>query len=756
MEGSVQTEQALLQELHILRTRVAELEQAAEERQQVLLQEQEARSRLETTVKTLRESTACFRRLFESNIIAIASADLQGHIIEANGVFLQMLGYTREELLAGSMRWDHLTPPEFQALDEQAIGELKAYGICTPFEKQYLHKDGHRVSVQLGVAMLEGSQDQCIAYILDLTRRKHLEEAVRETARRAEGQARELATVFETLTDAVAVYDHEGRIVRMNTAFRALLGLDGHPEYASHPLDERTFWVHMRDVHGQFLAREQWPVQRILKGELLSGENTTDVRLSTLDERQVLLNISGAPMHDEQGQISGAVIIFRDVTERRQLERRTHGTLKALLAMAEVLVEGTDRSSAPQSAPSSLAQVIQRLVKLSRRVLDCRSVSITLVEAETEILHPVATIGTSIEEKQQWQAALEGTRLSDHFIDPRMLDALHAGKPLTFDVTCRPSFFHAGDSLLMPMHVGAQLVGLLSLDYGSGSHDFTGDEVALAEAVSKLTALVLERERLLKERAEAHANELALLEASRRMDEFLSIASHELRTPLTAIKGNLQLARRRLNAFAPPDEPEKLDEQFDLIYELLSRAERQVSVQNRLVGDLLDVSRIQANRLDLNINPADLVAIVHETVEDQRAATPSRSISLEMPDLDMIPILADADRISQVVSNYLTNALKYSEASRPVAVRVSVQDGVARVSVRDQGPGLAPQEQTRLWQRFYRVPGISVRSGTGVGLGLGLHICRTIIERHNGQVGVESMPGEGSTFWFTLPITTKE
>ncbi len=106
---------------------------------------------------------------------------------------------------------------------------------------------------------------------------------------------------------------------------------------------------------------------------------------------------------------------------------------------------------------------------------------------------------------------------------------------------------------------------------------------------------------------------------------------------------------------------------------------------------------------------------------------------------------------SQVVNNYLSNALKYSEAARPVEVKVEIRDGVARVSVHDQGPGLSPEEQERIWERFYRVPGIQVQSGSGVGLGLGLHISRIIIERQGGSIGVESEQGKGSTFWFTLP-----
>jgi signal transduction histidine kinase len=304
------------------------------------------------------------------------------------------------------------------------------------------------------------------------------------------------------------------------------------------------------------------------------------------------------------------------------------------------------------------------------------------------------------------------------------------------------------------MFVGDQLVGILSLDYGGVDHEYTEEETALAGAIAKLAALVIERERLLYERAKAQANELALFEANRRMDEFLGIAGHELRTPLTAISGNIQLALLQVKKSIADDGTNTGDlaSKLELIRTLLDRAERQVRLQNRLVGDLLDISRIQANKIALNLEPCDLVAIVHEAVQDQSLLVPSRSIHLVVPAQAAAPVVADADRISQVVTNYLTNALKYSPADRHIEVFLTIEEQLARVSVRDEGPGLSDAEQQAIWERFYQVKRIRVQSGSGIGLGLGLHICQTIIEQHQGQVGVHSSPGEGSTFWFSLPL----
>lgn len=140
-------------------------------------------------------------------------------------------------------------------------------------------------------------------------------------------------------------------------------------------------------------------------------------------------------------------------------------------------------------------------------------------------------------------------------------------------------------------------------------------------------------------------------------------------------------------------------------------------------------------------------------MEEQQASWPLRAITLELS-AATLPLWADSGRIGQVVVNYLTNALKYSEADCPITVRVTTHAGQVTVVVQDHGPGLPPEEQARVWDRFHRAPGIEVLSGSGVGLGLGLHICKTIITNHGGQVGVDSMVGAGSTFWFTLPLTT--
>jgi signal transduction histidine kinase len=512
------------------------------------------------------------------------------------------------------------------------------------------------------------------------------------------------------------------------------------------------------DEQGVPLPQEQWPVFRILNGEMLKGKNAVDIISQALDGREVQLSITGAPVRDSNGQTVGAVAIMRDVTERRQLERRTHEALNALLAMAEALIVPASHADiqALLSEDENIQEshVAKRLAELTRDVLNCQRVSITTVEPETSVLRAKAVVGLSPEQEQQWWAEQEQqeSRLSDSS-DPELVARLRANEVIQLDMTqppldALPNPYGVHYMLIVPMSVGNQLVGILSLDNSGADQEYTSYEMGLAGAVGTLVGLVIERERLLRERAEAHSNELALREANRRMDEFLGIACHELKTPLAAIKGNVQLAERRIKRLTS-NANVTIDK---LLPDLLENANRQTDRLARLVNDLLDVSRIQAGKLEMRPQLYNLLDVVRDVVQAEQLIHPTRSILLELPPQKHVPVRVDADRIGQVLTNYLTNALKYSAEISSVRVTLTVEDKVVRVAVRDKGPGIPVEEQKCIWERFHQVEGIEVQSGSSVGLGLGLYISRTIIERHHGVVGVESVPGHGATFWFTLPI----
>jgi signal transduction histidine kinase len=270
-----------------------------------------------------------------------------------------------------------------------------------------------------------------------------------------------------------------------------------------------------------------------------------------------------------------------------------------------------------------------------------------------------------------------------------------------------------------------------------------------------------ERKQLEREREEARAHELALEDTARHMDEFLATASHDLRTPLTVVKSRMQIALRRLTRLrdgveSPADALSKDD--LEALYVSLLAANRSADRLTRLVSLLFDVARARSGTLELKPSPCNLTTLVRDQVVSQGMAAPDRTIDLVVPGAVDIWVRADADRLEQVLSNFLSNAFKYSPAGQPVTVKVEVVDDQAMVSVEDHGPGLPPEEHSRVWEVFHRAPGIEVQSETGESsgsLGMGLYICKQLIELHpGGSVGVESAVGAGSTFWFRLPLAS--
>ncbi len=593
-----------------------------------------------------------------------------------------------------------------------------------------------------------------IALVIDHAR---LDEAEQRAHADTAARASELEAIFDALSDGLMAFDAQGHVARANAAARHFLGVEiPDQDYFSYSLPDWGKMLVVRDEQGQIIPDDQLPVQRALHGEMLTGDQASELILRRLSGQDVIINNSAAPIRDAEGHIVGAVNVFRDVTERRRLERRTHEALDGLLSIAQILVEAPDEPAivAGQEVPANSAT--QRLAALMAQILGCERLGIFSFDPQEDALNLVTVMGIPTESAPFWR--FEGfSRYTELFAN------LLQGRPQLLEMTqpplCeQPNRYQINAVLFVPMRLHDYLVGALLLDHGAADHAYTPEELSLAEGAALLAALVLERERLLAEREEAQANMLALREAYRKIDEFLGMASHELRTPLTSVLLGLQLFQRRYERLLGEevDASRPLFKKLMSLLDQLALIERQTGRLDRLVNDLLDVSRIQTGRLMMHRKQVDLAAVVAEAVDEQRQAAPERSILLTLPPAQYVQLSIDADRIGQVVTNYLTNALKYSPEDQPVEVGLELADDTARLWVRDHGSGLSPEEQERIWERFHRVPGVEVRSGSGVGLGLGLYISKTIIEAHQGQVGVESAPGAGATFWFTLPLPDAE
>ncbi|MFN6469215.1 MAG: PAS domain S-box protein [Nostoc sp. SerVER01] len=274
----------------------------------------------------LQESEAKFRRIVESNIVGIYFGDFNGRVYEANDAFLETFGYTREDLAAGIIRWNSMTPPEYQTLDQQKIQELEVSGVCTPFEKEYVHKNGTRIPVLLGIARIESTKDNgySACFVLDLTQRKRAELALRES----EERYRYLCNAMPQL---VWICNAQGECEHVNERWY---------EFTGQSVEEAMGFgwqkvIHPDDIEG---AMAGW-TQALQTGELYQQE----IRYQKRDGSSSWHLVRGVPIKNEQGSIIKWFGTSTDIDDRKHLEAERNQLLQ-LEQVARAQAEAANRT----------------------------------------------------------------------------------------------------------------------------------------------------------------------------------------------------------------------------------------------------------------------------------------------------------------------------------------------------------------------------------------------------------------------------
>jgi signal transduction histidine kinase len=266
---------------------------------------------------------------------------------------------------------------------------------------------------------------------------------------------------------------------------------------------------------------------------------------------------------------------------------------------------------------------------------------------------------------------------------------------------------------------------------------FDDREIELVESFARQAAIAIENVRLFNEIQEKSAQ---LEVANRHKSEFLANMSHELRTPLNAIIGFSDVLQQRMFG-------ELNEQQDDYLGDITSSGRHLLS----LINDILDLSKIEAGRMDLQLAPFSLVAALNNAVTLVRERATSHGIKLELDvERPLDEIVADERKLKQVVVNLLSNAVKFTPDGGNVSVRAARVNGDVRLAVRDTGIGIAPEDQTRIFEEFQQARHQTAQSREGTGLGLTLS--KRFVELHGGTLTVESEPGKGSTFTVTLPL----
>jgi len=527
------------------------------------------------------------------------------------------------------------------------------------------------------------------------------------------------SAMLDGAPDAILLVDGTGAIRLVNERAERLFGytrreLLGRPSTLVLPDDVRAVRDVQRDVYG--LRR---------------------------DGSRFLAEISVSPLVTDGGPLITAVV--RDITDRRRLEddRDDRGRVEVARAHAEEIgrrasflaeasrvlaasldYEATLRSVArvaiPYLADYVLVDVLETQGRLRRLAAAHRDPVLEERLASAPGQSPV-TSGTSALEAVIERGEPTLVRdVSDAWLAARARDAEHLGAA----AGARPTSL-----MLVPLRARGRTLGVVSFALLNGTRRYALADLALAEDLAQRAALAADNARLYREAQDA----------SRAKDEFLAVLSHELRTPLTPVLGWVRMLRTGTLA------PEAAERALDTV-------ERNTRLQAQLVEDLLDVSRIIAGKLSLNLRPVALGPIVDMVIEGAAASALAKSIIVTRqvePDLPRIE--ADANRLQQVVANLLSNAVKFTPAGGRVEVSVARTGDDLRLTVADTGDGLAPEVAPHIFDRFRQADSTITRQYGG--LGLGLSIVRHIVERHGGTVQATSDgPGHGTTFTVTLPI----
>ncbi len=274
----------------------------------------------------------------------------------------------------------------------------------------------------------------------------------------------------------------------------------------------------------------------------------------------------------------------------------------------------------------------------------------------------------------------------------------------------------------------------------AGADDYISKEQLQGELLYRIIRYAIERRKAERDREHLLREQLASRELEQRRNEFIGMVVHELKTPLTSLKGYAYLLRKRHAKAA--------DEQA---VQLSLRMEQQITKLTDLVDDFLDVSRLAGGMLQFHESYFDFDALVTEIVQEVQLVSEQQVIQSEGKTGQQV--WGDRMRVGQVITNFLTNAMKYAPQSKYILLKTQASDTDVILSVKDFGPGIPKELRKKIFDPFYRIEKTEMRETPG--LGLGLHIASEIIKRQDGQIWVESEEGQGATFYFTLPLERK-
>ena len=631
---------------------------------------------------------------------AVLATDTAGRITFLNPV---------AELLTGWPEGEALGRPAdgvFRVINEQtrapgedivahALGEGRIVALAN--HTALLARDGREIPIEDSAAPIRdsgGTVSGVVVVFHDVTQK-----------RQAENARTQLAAIVEGSDDAILSKDLDGTITSWNAGAERLFG------YRPEEVIGRSIKLLLPPERQE----EEAPIMaRIQTDERVNHFET--VRLAK-DGRSLAVSVTISSLKDGGGRIIGASKIVRDISAWRRAERRS----ELLAQTASRLLNSDD----PQ-------RVVDELCGRVLEFLNCQVFFNFLVDEKQQRLHLNACAGITRPDaaKIEWLdhcAAVCGNTARDgcRFVAGSIQGTHDPRTELVKGFGIQAYACH-------PLMVAGMFLGTLS--FGTRNRkDFTEEELSLMKAVADLMVTAIERKRA---QAALQLTAEEVKRSNRDLEQFAYIASHDLQEPLRAVGGYVKLLQRRF--------PQNMDPKaLEYIHGAADGAER----MERLISDLLAFSRVGAR--GGAFSPADLDAILTESLHNLQAGIVSTRAHVTR---DALPTLAvDATQMMQLFQNLIGNAIKFRGEQAPeIHVGARKEPGRWVFSVRDNGIGIEPQYFERIFQIFQRLHTRQHYAGTGIGLA----ICKKIVERHDGAIWVESGPGQGSTFFFSLPATS--
>ncbi|GER87692.1 hypothetical protein KDW_18540 [Dictyobacter vulcani] len=573
----------------------------------------------------------------------------------------------------------------------------------------------------------------------------------------------QMNTFFTSLPDGVIICDQAERIQQINPAALALFEIPADESYRGMPYQD---FLHLYQARSPNKERVIEALDQEVGNAHQHHPPFKECLLFTLpSERDVCVNVSSADLPDEQDQAIGTVYLFHDLTDIYETASISAKANTAIFTLIKAIASIHDCIYRPSSEdnlllPASINIVGQQMTDLISQLLKTQAVLLMSFGPPDRHIHYVAVSGLSDEQARERKEQSGRYTLTD-FLDQDDIELLKANHSVYLEREKQRSPFplfnpKAKYITWIPLFTQSQLVGILII---AKEQAYTQAEIDLINAVATLTTMIIECVKLIVGFKEGNTEEVVLQETNQIINEFLNLASHELRTPLTVTMGNIQLALRRLEKLRGQlaEHPGLLSKEIERVQNPLEYATESTRLHERMISNIVDDSRIQANELELHIKSCDLIHLVQSVTHKYQQRHPKQSIEIVIdPPATHIELMADVKRIKQVIHTYLKNAIQHSPQHHPVTIRIQPEQQQVTVFVHDDGPGVPLEDQQHIWNRFYRTKGTGLQNELDLSQGLSLYLCQALVHLHHGMVGVESNPGEGETFWFSLPLPPTE